>query len=75
MEKFSILLTKYNSPKTKSNLPKVFRNDLIFPITSSSDHMSKTNLRNVRLNNFEQIIAVVLTKIRRKGHEESTTFP
>ena len=57
MEELSILLIK--NLKSKNDLPKVFRNDLIFQIASSS-------LGNVRLNNFEYIIAAVLTKIRRK---------
>ena len=51
MEEFSILLIK--KLKSKNNLPKAFRNDLIFQIASSSDLMSITNLGNVRLNNFE----------------------
>ena len=51
MEEFSILLIK--NLESKNYLPKVPRNDLIFQIVSSSDHMSITNLRNVRLNNFE----------------------
>ena len=64
MEEFSILLIK--NLKAKNYLRKVTRNNLIFQIASSSDHVSIRNLRNVRLNNFESIIAVVLTKIRRK---------
>ena len=68
MEEFSILLIK--NLKAKNYLPKVTRNDLIFQIASSSDHVSIRNLRNVRLNNFESIIAVVLTKIRRKHDRE-----
>ena len=39
--KISIPFIKNNLPKTKSNLPEVFRNDLIFLITSSSDHITK----------------------------------
>ena len=70
MEEFSILLIK--NLKAKNYLPKVTRNDLIFQIASSSDHVSIRNLRNVRLNNFESIIAVVLTKIRRKHDREET---
>ena len=70
MEEFSILLIK--NLKAKNYLRKVTRNDLIFQIASSSDHVSIRNLRNVRLNNFESIIAVVLTKIRRKHDREET---
>ena len=51
MEQFSILLIK--NLKSKNNLPKVFRSDLIFQIASSNDHVTITNLRNVRPNNFE----------------------
>ena len=51
IEEFSILVTK--NLKSKNCLTKVLRNDLIFQIASSSDHMSITNLRNARLNNFE----------------------
>ena len=51
MEQFSILLIE--NLKSKNNLPKVFRSDLIFQIASSNDHVTITNLRNVRPNNFE----------------------
>ena len=62
---FSLLLIK--NLKSKNYLPKVSRNDLIFQIASSSNHMSIMKLRNVRLNNFEKIIVAVLTEIRRKN--------
>ena len=72
MEEFSILLIK--NLKAKNYLPKVTRNDFTFQIASSSNHVSIRNLCNVRLNNFEPIIEVVLTKIRRK-HDRVSWHP
>ena len=56
MQQFQLFLLRFFSlcnkvPSAKYYLPKVLRNDLIFQIASSNDHMSLTNLHNVRLNN------------------------